>query len=95
MTTSFFQQYEQRRKRYNPGAIWVDKYDHHTVRRLQIIDKSKLSPKIRVEKLYQSGVSISFEVLETNGESNRLAKGKIVNWSKDYMEDNYEVLIDG
>jgi len=94
MTTSFFQQYEQRRKRYKPGAIWVDK-GGHIVQKLQIIDRSKLSPEIKVEELYQTGDTISFEVLETAYESKRLARGTIANWSKDYMEYNYEVAIDG
>jgi hypothetical protein len=91
---SYFQQYEQRRKRFEPGTIWVDK-SWHTVKKLQIIDRSKLSPKIKVEKLYQTGDTISFRILETGHKSNRLLPGVICNWSKVYMEENYEVLIDG
>jgi hypothetical protein len=94
MTTSFFQQYEQRRKRYKPGAIWVDK-GRHIVKKLQIIDRSKLSPEIKVEELYQTGVTISFRVLEARHGDSRLSPGVIGDWSKVYMENNYEVLIDG
>jgi hypothetical protein len=94
MSLTFFQQYEQRRKRYEPGTIWVDK-GRHTVQKLQIIDRSKLSPEIKVEELYQTGVTISFRVLEVRYEGSRLSSGVIGDWSKDYMEDNYEVLIDG
>jgi hypothetical protein len=90
---SYFQQYEQRRKRYEPGTIWVDK-GRHTVQKLQIIDRSKLSPEIKVEELYQSGVTITFQVLEALWPHSRLSPGTITNWSKDYMEYNYEVLID-
>ena len=65
MTTSFFQQYEQRRKRYEPGTIWADK-GAHTVRQLQIIDKSKLSPETRIVELYQSGVTITFSSIKSS-----------------------------
>jgi hypothetical protein len=88
MTLTYFQQYEQRRKRYKPGAIWVDK-GRHTVRKLQIIDKSKLSPEIKILEIYQWGVTITFLVLETLWSDSRLSAGTIANWSRAYMEENY------
>jgi len=94
MTTSLFEKYEIRRKKYKPGSIWVEKGKFHTVKKLIILSNEEVQPD-EVYKLYTDNNpknNVIFKVLESSGRTTDLAANKIVSWSKDYMENNYEPL---
>ena len=82
---TYFQQYEQYRKRYEPGAIWKEKHRCHTVKTLRIVSPSEIDEKSRVY----------FRILESEEDTGGdLCKGTLASWSKAYMEREYRVAID-
>lgn len=94
MTTSLFEKYEIRRKKYKPGSIWVEKGKFHTVRKLIILSDEEVKTR-RIFRIYIDPMpenNVTFKVLETSIRCNDLDVNKIVSWSKDYMENNYEPL---
>ena len=99
MTSSLFQQYEVYKTRYNPGIIWVDK-SAHTVKKLKIIDYVPEGSFYNFrdhgfrEDDYLDSPLVYFEILESGTSMGRLAGGKLVAWSQQYMEENYQVSYD-
>ncbi len=96
MTTSLFEKYEIRRKKYKPGSIWVEKRKVHTVKKLIILSNEEVQPD-EVYKLYTDNNpknNVTFKVLESSARTDTedLATNKIASWSKFYMEENYEPL---
>jgi hypothetical protein len=94
MTASLFEKYEIRRKKYKPGTIWLEKCKVHTVKKLIILSNGEVQPD-KVYKLYTDNDlknNVTFKVLESSHRDNDLDVNKIVSWSKDYMENNYEPL---
>jgi hypothetical protein len=95
MPLTYFQQYEQRRKRYEPGVIWKEKQPYHTVRILRIVTPSEIDGESSVYRLYQGQRNVCFRILKSEDfPGNSLSEGAIASWSEDYMERNYEVAID-
>jgi len=94
-THSFFQQYEQHRKRYKPGTIWKDKMNYHLVKEIQIVSLSEIDEESSIYYLYQGQKNVFFKILKVSRYNNEseLDKGKIASWSTEYMNQNYEVLI--
>jgi len=99
MTTSLFEKYEIRRKKYKPGTIWLEKRKVHTVKKLIILSNEEVQPD-EVYKLYTDNNPknnvifkvLESSVLESSGRNTDLAANRIVSWSKFYMEDDYEPL---
>jgi hypothetical protein len=87
---SYFQQYEQRRKRFSTGTIWVDQYDH-IVCRLKVVSESELDDLNSVYELPLrcNGNDITFRILESKNIGGNLGRGSLVRWSRHYMEENY------
>jgi hypothetical protein len=93
MSLTFFQQYEQRRKSYKPGAIWVAK-GNYTVQKLEILPKD--TPDVWVyddfDELDTSNENlVPFLIRESSQYcySVRLSEGCKNSWSKRYMEVHY------
>ena len=100
MTATLFEKYETRRNAYKPGAKWRDK-GGHLVKEVQVLsakEQEELQHKIHfyndTEFDTVSGPQVVFKILKSSSYSYTLSEGKIVSWSKEYMEDGYEPFID-
>lgn len=95
MKHPYFKRYELLRKKFNPGTVWKTRA-HNNVEELVIIDESKLPPDCSVYQFSSNrSNNIAFRVLKTKPNTvEYLSTGRIVRWTKDYMEQSYEVSID-
>jgi len=93
MTLSLFQKYELRKAKFKPGSIWRDK-GNHTIKELMIV--SNLESDEYVYEMYKGTSNITFRILDSlMGNAGAVVSiGKLISWSTEYMERNYEVVLD-
>ena len=103
MSLTFFQQYEQRRKSYEPGAIWEAKnnyYTDYTVRKLEVLPKD--TPDVGVyddsdEVDFSNKNLVPFLIKESESHwamDSKLKEGCKLSWSKAYMEGHYKPIFE-
>ena len=92
-TLSLFQKYELRKAKFKPGSVWRDK-GSHTIKELMIV--SSLGLNEYMYEMYQGESNITFRILDSlHGRNGAvLSIGKLASWSTEYMEKNYEVVLD-
>ena len=98
MSLTLFQQYEQRRKSYAPGAIWVTKFEC-VVQKLEILPKD--TPNVRVyigvDELVATN-KVSFLIIESEYQyvctEYMFNVGCKLSWSKRYMERYYKPIFE-
>jgi hypothetical protein len=98
MTTSFFQQYEQRRKRFEPGVIWMAKAAY-TVQKLEILPKDTSNVLVYndFDEKDTSGENLVPFLITKSASYNKssiLKSGCKLSWSKQYMEEHYKPIFE-
>ena len=91
-TLSLFQKYELRKNKFKPGAVWVQLYRGHIVKRIQIINPPDNNDYIHC--VFSGQRNIIFRILESSDHpGGSLCKDTIASWGESYMERHYEVVI--
>jgi hypothetical protein len=100
MSLTLFQQYEQRRKSYKPGAIWVAKSNYYTVAKLEVLPKD--TPDVWIyddsdEVDFSNKNLVPFLIKESESHWDmdaRLKEGCKLSWSRAYMEVHYKPIFE-
>ena len=100
MTATLFELYERRKIGYKPGMKWKDK-GGHLVKEVEILSQEEvdsLGNSVYVYRDSEYNTSkpplVTFRILDSGAWGRSMGNGQIVVWSKEYMDDFYEPIIE-
>lgn len=100
MTATFFELYERRKIGYKPGMKWKDK-GGHLVKEVEILSQDEADSLGNSVYVYNDSdydtvkpPLVTFRILRSSSWGRLLGEDQIVAWSKEYMDDFYEPIIE-